>query len=152
MKSAKDLPTKIFRSLNTDQFWISSPSSCLMTRRRIDIRQYLGIFPDMALDQDQLLDQFKALADPARLAICQLLPESCECERVYNVSELAAEIGLSQPTVSHHLTILKKAGLVQCKKMCRDVYYWLDHDAARAVTTQLLHVLKVQQDQGETPS
>lgn len=97
----------------------------------------------MDLLQDRLLDQFKALADPVRLRICQLLPESCECERVYNVSELAVEIGLSQPTVSHHLTILKKAGLVRCKKMCRDVYYWLDHEAARAVSTQLLDTLKI---------
>lgn len=99
--------------------------------------------PRMAHVTDRLLEQFKALADPVRLRICRTLPESCECDRVYNVSELAAEIGLSQPTVSHHLAVLKKAGLVRCRKMCRDVYYWLDRDAARRVSDDLLQLLNL---------
>ena len=48
---------------------------------------------------------------------------------MYNVSELAEELGVGQSTVSHHLGILKAAGLVGCQKMCRDVYYWVDRKA-----------------------
>jgi ArsR family transcriptional regulator len=48
---------------------------------------------------------------------------------MYNVSQLAGELGLSQPTTSHHLKVLKHAGVVRCKKKCRDVFYW--HDRAQ---------------------
>lgn len=105
------------------------------------------------MSSEQLAERVKALADPVRLRICGMLPDSCEvCEEVYNVSELAAEIGLSQPTISHHLTILKRAGLVRCKKMCRDVYYWLDHDAARALAGELLDLLHASEPQGAPAS
>jgi predicted aldo/keto reductase-like oxidoreductase len=50
---------------------------------------------------------FKALGDPLRLRILNLLPTEQVCEDVCNVSELSEELGVSQPTVSHHLKILK---------------------------------------------
>jgi ArsR family transcriptional regulator, arsenate/arsenite/antimonite-responsive transcriptional repressor len=68
----------------------------------------------------------KALGDPVRLRILSLLPVGDRCDDVYNVSELAQEIGITQPSVSHHLNILRGAGVVQSRKMCRDVYYWID--------------------------
>ncbi len=73
----------------------------------------------------------KAIADPARLRIIGLLPQTDACPDVYNVSELADEIGLTQPTVSHHLAVLREAGLVNSRRMCRDVYYWLEPVALR---------------------
>ena len=77
-----------------------------------------------------LVRVFKALGEPVRLQILRLLPlTDASCEDVYNVSELAETLGLAQPTVSHHLCVLKKAGLVRCRKMCRDKYYWVDRQA-----------------------
>ncbi len=87
--------------------------------------------------EDNLAQVFKALGEPARMGILKLLPASDDCEDVYNVSELAEELGLSQPTVSHHLCVLKNAGLVQCRKMCRDKYYWLDRAALDEVLSRL---------------
>ena len=55
---------------------------------------------------ESLAARFKALADPARVAIVNRLAgadEVCVCE---------FRLGLSQPTVSHHLRILREAGLV----------------------------------------
>ncbi len=79
-----------------------------------------------------LVCQLRALADPVRMGILGLLPGEKKCEDVYNVSELAEELAVSQSTVSHHLGILKAAGLVQCQRMCRDAYYWIDRDAVSA--------------------
>jgi ArsR family transcriptional regulator len=78
------------------------------------------------MSRDQLSRQLKALADPMRLRILDLLPTQDRCEDVYNVSELARELGIAQPSVSHHLSVLRAAGLVRSRKMCRDVYYWID--------------------------
>jgi ArsR family transcriptional regulator len=58
---------------------------------------------------EALADRFKALADPARVAIVNRLAgsgEVCTCE-------LTAPLGLSQPTVSHHVRVLKEAGLIE---------------------------------------
>lgn len=89
---------------------------------------------------------FKALGEPARLAILRKLPTTDRCEGVYNVSELAGELGLSQPTVSRHLGILKTAGLVKCRRMCRDVYYWLDKAAVKQALAQTRDALLVRDD------
>ena len=73
---------------------------------------------------------FKALADPARVRIVNLLarnPESvCVCD-------LTPAVGLSQPTVSHHLKKLVQAGLLRRERRGTWAYYSLDRDAlARA--------------------
>jgi DNA-binding transcriptional ArsR family regulator len=81
--------------------------------------------------------RLKALADPMRLRILALLPVGDRCEDVYNVSELAKEIGITQPSVSHHLRVLRAAGLVQGKRMCHDVYYWIDSGKIESVRKSL---------------
>lgn len=68
-----------------------------------------------------------------RLRILRLLPPVADCERGNNVSMLAKRLGLSQPTVSHHLRVLRQAGLVSYRKMCRDVYYWIDSPGAKGM-------------------
>ncbi len=82
-----------------------------------------------SLPDETIARRLKALADPARLRILGLLPEHNVCEDVYNVSELAEELELAQPTVSHHLGVLRSAGLVKSERMCRDVYYYVDKAA-----------------------
>ncbi len=76
------------------------------------------------MDLDQQAKIFKAIGDTTRLRILERLPAEPICEQMYNVSELVAEIGGSQPNMSRHLHILKEAGLVRCRKACSSVYYW----------------------------
>ena len=65
----------------------------------------------------------KAMADETRQAILQLLVEE---ER--NVGDLVAHFDMSQPTISHHLNILKNLGLVSRRKEGKHVYYSINQD------------------------
>jgi ArsR family transcriptional regulator len=72
-------------------------------------------------------DLFKALADPARVRIVNLLATSggepvCICN-------LTAPLGLSQPTVSHHMKRLLDAGLVDREQRGKWAYFALKSDA-----------------------
>jgi ArsR family transcriptional regulator, arsenate/arsenite/antimonite-responsive transcriptional repressor len=73
---------------------------------------------------------FKALGDPARVRIVNLLATSDEpvC-----VCELVAPLGLTQPTVSHHLKKLTDAGLLVREQRGTWAYYSLDEDALAAL-------------------
>lgn len=64
------------------------------------------------------VDFCKALADETRQAILRLLLQGEMC-----VSDIVDAFGLSQPTISHHLGILKNVGLVSSRKEGKQVYY-----------------------------
>ena len=75
---------------------------------------------------DDLARIFKALSDPNRLAILQLLRERCGpgCTLSDNkagstVSEIAAQFDIALSTVSHHIKELKNADLICCEKRGR---------------------------------
>ena len=68
---------------------------------------------------------FKALADPTRVAIVNQLAAEGEC----CVCNLVDDTDLSQPTVSHHLKILRDAGLVESERRGTWAYYRLNGDA-----------------------
>ena len=95
----------------------------------------LGAAP---LSQEQAEDaarQFKALADPARLRLLSLLMsapngEACTCD-------LTEPLGLSQPTVSHHLKKLAEAGLVTGERRGSWTYYQADREALAAASRYL---------------
>lgn len=75
--------------------------------------------------RDELARRFKALADPTRIAIVNRLAgagEVCVCE-------LVAEQNLSQPTISHHLRLLREAGLVEARRRGTWAYYRLVPEA-----------------------
>ena len=66
---------------------------------------------------------FKALGDPVRLRLLSIVAshdggEACVCE-------LSPAFDLSQPTISHHLRVLREAGLLQCERRGTWVYYWV---------------------------
>jgi ArsR family transcriptional regulator len=75
------------------------------------------------LDEEQateLASAFKALADPVRLQLLSLIaaaPEGSACS-----CNLEEPVGKSQPTVSHHLTVLAEAGLITKERVGRWVY------------------------------
>ena len=75
-------------------------------------------------------DVFKALAEPARVRIMNVLATSSEpvCACDFN-----GPLGLSQPTVSHHLKKLTDAGLLEREQRGKWAYYSLSGEAARTL-------------------
>ena len=75
-------------------------------------------------------DLFKALADPARVRIVNLVATRsgavCACE-------LEEPLGLSQPTVSHHLKKLTEAGLLEREQRGKWAYFTLKRDAVETL-------------------
>jgi len=92
-------------------------------------------------DVDTLAKQLWALGDPVRLQILHLLPTEPSCDNACNVSKIAERIGLSQPAASHHLRILRQAGIIANEKKCRDMIYWIDREAAAGVNAQLRELI-----------
>ncbi len=64
-------------------------------------------------------DVFKALADPTRRAIFERLARDGE----QTVHALTGRAGVSQPAVSKHLGVLKRARLVRCRRAGRETHY-----------------------------
>ncbi|MDF3146723.1 metalloregulator ArsR/SmtB family transcription factor, partial [Streptomyces sp. T21Q-yed] len=78
------------------------------------------------LDEDQaaeLAKVFKALGDPVRLRLMSMIASRGEGGEVC-VCELTPAFDLSQPTISHHLKLLRQAGLIDCERRGTWVYYW----------------------------
>jgi ArsR family transcriptional regulator len=78
---------------------------------------------------DELAARFKALADPTRVAIINSLSaadEVCVCS-------LTETFELSQPTISHHLKVLREAGLVESSRRGTWAYYRLVPEAVAAL-------------------
>ena len=63
-------------------------------------------------------DGFKALADPTRRQILELLAQN-----ELTAGEIAAQFDMTKPSVSHHLAILKSAGLVQDERRGQNIVY-----------------------------
>ena len=87
---------------------------------------------------DELIDlQLKAVADPTRRKIVELLRSKgcCSCDRVSAddaglcVCDLETKLGLTQPTITHHVQILRDAGLISTRKIGRWVYCWRNEKA-----------------------
>ena len=68
-----------------------------------------------------LARMFKALGDPVRLRLLSLVASSAGSEAC--VCDLAAPFALSQPTISHHLKVLREAGLLDCERRGTWVWY-----------------------------
>ena len=78
-------------------------------------------------DAMRLAGVLKAVADPTRLRLLSLIASSTEGEVC--VCDLTAPLGLSQPTISHHLKVLLDVGLVQRVKRGVWAYYHLSPGA-----------------------
>lgn len=87
-------------------------------------------------DADALAFRFKALADPMRLRLLSIIAahegaEACVCD-------LTEPVGLSQPTVSHHLKVLTEAGFLSRSKRGTWAYYRLVPEALEQVSRVLV--------------
>ena len=101
--------------------------------KNLPVLQPLCCGPDIAPMQPaaarDLADLFKALADPTRVAIVNVLSTSDEvC-----VCNLTEAFELSQPTTSHHLKMLREAGLVESSRRGTWAYYRLVPEAVDAL-------------------
>ena len=81
-------------------------------------------------EADATAELFRALGDPARVRIVNVIARSreavCACE-------LYEPLGLSQPTVSHHLKKLTDAGLLEREQRGKWAYFSLNPDALRTL-------------------
>ena len=87
------------------------------------------------VDDDAALGAVKALADPIRVKRVSLLfssdaGEVCNCD-------LAAAVGLGESTVSHHLSQLRRAGLVESERRGMNVYHRPRRESLTALCTVL---------------
>jgi|SRR3954452_21595358 ArsR family transcriptional regulator, arsenate/arsenite/antimonite-responsive transcriptional repressor len=85
------------------------------------------VYPDIAREQaERMAVVAKALSDPVRMQLIDVLRrhagEVCVCE-------LVPLFDLSQPTVSHHLKVLRDAGLVGSERRGLWAYYYVDPEA-----------------------
>jgi ArsR family transcriptional regulator len=75
---------------------------------------------------------FKALADPLRIRILEFVrrpdADCCSIEDKVCACDIESLLGLSQPTISHHMKLLVQAGLVVPEKAGRFVYYRIDRE------------------------
>ncbi len=75
----------------------------------------------------------KAISDDTRQKI---MSECCCCWR--SVSEIVEKVGFSQPTISHHLAILRDAGLVNMREEGKQTFYSLNQDRVAYCCGQLM--------------
>jgi ArsR family transcriptional regulator len=101
--------------------------------------------PDMTTQDEALSQLLHAIADPTRRKILQAL-------KAKNANSLGKDTGLcardieervhvSQPTISHHMSILEKAGLVETQKQAQWRWYRRDEKAIREFAKSLRETL-----------
>ena len=71
----------------------------------------------------ELIDFGKVLADQTRQEIMKV----CCCQKL-TVTEIVAKVNLTQPTISHHLKVLRDAGLVMAHRKGKEIYYTLNQE------------------------
>jgi ArsR family transcriptional regulator len=84
-------------------------------------------------DAEALAEALRVMADPARLRLVSLISaegEVCQCD-------LTRPLGLSQPTISHHLRVLTDAGVLDREKRGRWAFYRVRRDPLQALSTAL---------------
>lgn len=82
-------------------------------------------------DAQLLAGALKVLADPARLRLLSLIRAAEDGRATTGV--LAEQVGLTQPTVTHHLGALFEAGFLDRARDGRQTWYWVNGDALQTV-------------------
>jgi ArsR family transcriptional regulator len=98
-----------------------------------------------------MADIFTVIADPTRRDILQVLLDGFEPglegpQQGTSVSEIVAQLGLSQPTVSKHLKVLREAGLVTVREEGQHRFYSLDYTPLESVEDWLIPFLSADFD------
>ncbi len=95
-----------------------------------------SVFPEISgqLEKD-LVQVFKLLADETRLKILFMLVR----ERELHVSALCERLEQSQPAVSHHLALLRTAGLISARRDGKHNFYSVEKSKFHEIVDQLFH-------------
>ena len=88
---------------------------------------------------ERIADRLKAMADPTRLRILHVLQGGERC-----VNDILAEVGGSQANVSKHLSVLRRAGLVDCRREGVNVYYQIDDPTVFSICSTVCDSLERQ--------
>ena len=86
-----------------------------------------------------IASELEQLAHPVRLQLLDVLARN---EGRVCVCDLEAAVPVKQPTVSHHLRLLREAGLIESEKVGQWVYYRIKRDSARALRDRVQQVLR----------
>jgi DNA-binding transcriptional ArsR family regulator len=102
---------------------------------------YLGGRVPPASDQllERIADRLKAMADPMRLRILHVLQGGERC-----VSDILGQVGGSQANVSKHLSVLRRVGLVECRREGVNIYYRIEDPAVFAICESVCDSLERQ--------
>jgi len=92
-------------------------------------------------------DFFKALSDETRQSIMKMLERKEMC-----VGEIVRAFDVSQPTISHHLDILKRAGLIESNRKGQNIYYSLNKDWFKECCCDFLSMFECCVDMVKTDS
>jgi ArsR family transcriptional regulator len=87
----------------------------------------------------------KALADETRQKIMNLV-----CCKWLSVNEVVEQLNVTQPTVSHHLAILREAGLVQVREEGKQTFYSLNQERVAFCCGQLMIKFAPETEAAET--
>ncbi|GAB4115211.1 MAG: metalloregulator ArsR/SmtB family transcription factor [Roseiflexaceae bacterium] len=95
-----------------------------------------GLAPRISADQAKAIaDALVLLGHPIRLQILDMLAQSaghvCVCD-------LEAALDVKQPTVSHHLKLMREAKLIDCERRGLWAYYFINHERLSELRTLLL--------------
>ena len=80
-------------------------------------------------NSDDYIKLFKSLANEERLAIVKLLIKNKEMF----AQDIERQFYLEQSTTSHHLNMLKKAGITKSRKEGRKIFYSIDYDSIKHI-------------------
>ncbi len=87
------------------------------------------VFQTTAARLTELAGRMKAFADPTRLILMGLIARFARFQ--LTVTDLSQQLGVSQPTVSGHLKVLREAGLVSLERKGNKAFYQIDREAVR---------------------
>lgn len=90
--------------------------------------------PRAALTLQQFRTVSRALSDPRRVALLESIGSAAE----YSCQELCREAGVSKGTVSHHMDVLVKAGLIVERRRGQYVFYEVRRDVIAAYASELI--------------
>lgn len=89
--------------------------------------------PSLSIEQTTVLaDRLKAVGDPTRLRMLDLVAQQPEplC-----VCDITPQFPQNQPTISHHLRLLRDAGLIETERRGIWSYYWAAEEGRRLLAT-----------------
>jgi ArsR family transcriptional regulator len=108
------------------------------------------VLEGQGLPEEELAGMLKALADPSRLSIFNMLMEGVQCS-----CEISERLGFSLSLISHHLRVLKEVGLVNSERDAQDgrwIYYSIERDKLAQLDRAMRHLLDVNRVQPRLPS